>query len=62
MDELEFKKIVNDIEASFSMENLKLSEKVVSDMKDLYVGNKSVNKNNFSKKRRRIVKYEFNRK
>ena len=59
MDEICFEKIVNDIEVSFSMENLKLSDKTVSEMKTIYVNNKNFKGKALSKQRRRIVRYEF---
>ena len=62
MDRADFDKIISDVEASFSMENLKLSDKVISDMRKMYVFDKDFRNKTFSKKRRRIVRYEFKRK
>lgn len=44
------------------MENLKLSDKTVSEMKTIYVNNKNFKGKALSKQRRRIVRYEFKRK
>ena len=62
MDRLEFEEIINDIKVSFLMEKLKLSDKVVSNIKDMYVNNNNLAERNFAMKRRRVVRYEFKRK
>lgn len=62
MDRADFDKIISDVKSSFSMENLKLSDKVISDMRKMYVFDKDFRNKTFSKKRRRIVRYEFKRK
>ena len=62
MDGVDFDKIINDVKASFLMESLKLSDKVISNIREIYVDNKSFREKSFVKKRRRIVRYEFKRK
>ena len=55
-----FERIVRDIESSFLMENLKLSDKTVIDMKDIY--KKKLKKGRVLLKRRKVVKYDTSRK
>ena len=62
MGRVEFDKIIDDVKASFLMENLKISDKVIFGMKKIYKENKFLGEKNNAKKRRRIVRYEFRRK